>query len=62
MSTEEKTNHEANQGKGFNFPFGDPEALRKLMRMFCDPESTMCNCCPMANMMKNDRSKKDNQQ
>jgi len=56
MTTEEKNGNEEKRQPPFGFPFGDPEAVREMMRMWCQPGRKFCDCCPMAKGVKDKAS------
>lgn len=56
MTTEEQTTGEGKQEAGFGFPFGGPQGMKEMMRMWCPSGTKYCNCCPMAKMTKKEES------
>lgn len=56
MTTEDKKGDEEKRQSPFGFPFGGPEGVWEMMRMWCQPGKKFCDCCPRANVVKDEAS------
>jgi len=56
MTTEEKTNREGRRETDFRFPFGDPQAIKEMMKAWCSPGMGFCCCCSMATVTEDEPS------
>jgi len=44
----------------FGFPFGDPQAMKKMMKMRCRPGMEFCKRCPTGDDEKRSSERKAN--
>ncbi len=58
MTTKEKMSDDEKRQPPFGFPFGGPEGVREMMKMWCQPGMKVCDCCPMANVVKEEASRR----
>ena len=59
MTTESKSKSERKKEACFGFPFGDPRAMKEMMKLWCHPGMDFCKCCCVGEAEKGSSERKN---